>query len=218
MTTTPGYTVDALLQQAVGTPNQLRVLAKNVERYYAPKRPVFSIFERDADRGAIDGRMVKFDLTDVIEDYARLLELNQKARAAEIAASVQGKAAEQAKDGGEQDVRLFDSQWLNVVNHDHCYGVWSKEDAVSHAVKMTEQYMRENITKGWPESRQPLASQMRPQSAVQGVTLEFWALEMRKAEAIFRKSGQPDKAAGIAYARKTAMRVVAPQPPQGEVK
>jgi len=52
-----------------------------------------------------------------------------------------------------QDIRLFDSQWVNVVNHDNCYRGWSKEDAVNHAVRMTEGYMKENITKGWPNPR-----------------------------------------------------------------
>lgn len=46
------------------------------------------------------------------------------------------------------EVRLFDSQWINVVNHDACYAAWSKEDAIAHAVKMTERYISENVTQG----------------------------------------------------------------------
>lgn len=43
------------------------------------------------------------------------------------------------------EVRLWDSQWMNVVNHDNCYEGWSKEDAIKHAVKLTEQYIADNI-------------------------------------------------------------------------
>ena len=42
-------------------------------------------------------------------------------------------------------IRLWDSQWVNVVNHDNCYQNWSKEDAINHAVKMTEKYIAENV-------------------------------------------------------------------------
>lgn len=53
------------------------------------------------------------------------------------------------------EVRLFDSQWINVVNHDACYAAWSKEDAIAHAVKMTERYISENVTQG----KLPLATE-----------------------------------------------------------
>lgn len=43
------------------------------------------------------------------------------------------------------EVRLWDSQWSNVVNHDNCYAFWTKEDAVNHAVKMTEEYIAKNV-------------------------------------------------------------------------
>ena len=42
-------------------------------------------------------------------------------------------------------VRLWDFQWVNVVNHDNCYRDWSKEDAINHAVKMTEKYIAGNV-------------------------------------------------------------------------
>jgi len=43
------------------------------------------------------------------------------------------------------EVRLWDSQWVNVVNHDNCYAFWATEDAVNHAVKMTEQLIAKNV-------------------------------------------------------------------------
>jgi hypothetical protein len=41
--------------------------------------------------------------------------------------------------------KLWDSQWTNVVNHDNCYAGWDKGEAINHAVKMVEDYMRENF-------------------------------------------------------------------------
>jgi hypothetical protein len=35
-------------------------------------------------------------------------------------------------------MKLYDSRWVNIVNHDDCYRDWSKEDAIAHAVRMTE--------------------------------------------------------------------------------
>jgi len=43
-------------------------------------------------------------------------------------------------------IRLWDSQWVNVVNHDNCYQGWDKEDAINHAVKMTEKYIAANVS------------------------------------------------------------------------
>ncbi len=42
--------------------------------------------------------------------------------------------------------RLWDSQWVNIVNHENCYRDYSKEDAVAMAVKLTEAAMRDNRT------------------------------------------------------------------------
>jgi len=42
---------------------------------------------------------------------------------------------------------MWDSQWVSVVNHDNCYRDWSKEDAIAHAVKLTEQYMASEFAK-----------------------------------------------------------------------
>ena len=51
----------------------------------------------------------------------------------------------------EQIIRLFDSQWVNVVNHDNCYAGYSVEDAVEKAVKLTEALMAKNFKDGkWP--------------------------------------------------------------------
>lgn len=65
----------------------------------------------------------------------------------------------QIKDGGPVDVvaenvevRLWDSQWVNVVNHADCYRDMDKEEAIATAVRMTERLMAENITKGFPPS------------------------------------------------------------------
>lgn len=50
---------------------------------------------------------------------------------------------------------LWDSQWSNIVNHDHSYENFSKEDAVHHAVKLTEERIAKN-----------LAGQVAPQATV----------------------------------------------------
>ena len=51
----------------------------------------------------------------------------------------------------KQVIRLFDSQWVNVVNHDKCYEGYSVEDAVAMAVKLTEALMAKNYRDGiWP--------------------------------------------------------------------
>lgn len=46
------------------------------------------------------------------------------------------------------EVRLWDTQWLNIVNHDNCYRDWDKADAINHAVKMTEQAIARNVADG----------------------------------------------------------------------
>lgn len=50
------------------------------------------------------------------------------------------------------EVRLWDSQWVNVVNHADCYRDMDKEEAIATAVRITERLMAENITKGFPPS------------------------------------------------------------------
>jgi hypothetical protein len=55
-----------------------------------------------------------------------------------------------------QEVRLWDTQWTSVVNHDNAYRGWDKQDAINHAVKMTEQYIAKNVLENkCPPSAQP---------------------------------------------------------------
>jgi len=44
------------------------------------------------------------------------------------------------------EVRLWDTQWMNIVNHD--YSNMSKDDAVAYAIKMTEQGIAKNFADG----------------------------------------------------------------------
>ena len=60
-------------------------------------------------------------------------------------------SAEAVRDG-EIEIRLFDSQWVNVVNHADCYAGMSKEDAVAKAIKLTEVEMARNFHEDkWPK-------------------------------------------------------------------
>lgn len=43
------------------------------------------------------------------------------------------------------EFRLWDSQWVNCVNHEHAYENSDKQDAVAQAVKLAEKYMGKNI-------------------------------------------------------------------------
>ena len=55
---------------------------------------------------------------------------------------------------GGKEVRLFDSQWVNIVNHDNCFAEYSKDDAVAAAVKLTEAAMARNYEENkWPRRR-----------------------------------------------------------------
>ena len=61
------------------------------------------------------------------------------------------QSAEAVRDG-EIEIRLFDSQWVNVVNHADCYAGMSKEDAVAKAIKLTEVEMARNFHEDkWPK-------------------------------------------------------------------
>lgn len=54
-------------------------------------------------------------------------------------------------DKAKTEHRLFDGQWMNIVNHDNCYSGYTVEDAVNLAVKKTEEAMAKNIHKeNWP--------------------------------------------------------------------
>lgn len=51
--------------------------------------------------------------------------------------------------------RLWDTQWMNVVNHPDVLGAATAEEAVAIAVKMTEERMARNIADGhWPPARE----------------------------------------------------------------
>jgi hypothetical protein len=52
------------------------------------------------------------------------------------------------------EIRLFDSQWMNIINHDNCYRDFDKSDAVACAVKMTEEAIARNAHDGkWPKNK-----------------------------------------------------------------
>ena len=59
-----------------------------------------------------------------------------------------------APDHSEPDVdlaarcRLWDSQWVNIVNHAECYRDIKKDDAVAMAVRLTEEAIAKNIREG----------------------------------------------------------------------
>ena len=54
----------------------------------------------------------------------------------------------------EKEIRLFDSQWMNIVNHGNCWERYTKEEAIHAAVKMAEEKMAENFILGkWPDIR-----------------------------------------------------------------
>jgi hypothetical protein len=51
-----------------------------------------------------------------------------------------------------REIRLWDTQWMNVVNAD--YSEMSKYDAIIAAVKATEERMARNFAaNNWPQSR-----------------------------------------------------------------
>lgn len=57
----------------------------------------------------------------------------------------------------ECEVRLWDSQWVNIVNHDNCYRDYDIEDAVAKAVRLTEEAMARNARDGsYPPPRKPV--------------------------------------------------------------
>lgn len=66
---------------------------------------------------------------------------------------------------GDDEARLWDTQWMNIVNHDNCYRDWSKDDAIAHAVKMTEESIARNIADGkLPPRKDALESMVRVKS------------------------------------------------------
>ena len=59
------------------------------------------------------------------------------------------------------EIRLWDTQWMNIVNHENAYLGWDRGEAVAHAVRMTEQAMARNYTDAVcpPEKTSPLTSE-----------------------------------------------------------
>lgn len=58
--------------------------------------------------------------------------------------------------GQENEYRLWDSQWVNIVNHERCYEDLTTEDAVALAVQLTERAMAKNFMDGkFPPKRVP---------------------------------------------------------------
>lgn len=49
-----------------------------------------------------------------------------------------------ALDEQKAAVKLYSSQWVNIVNHDNCWDLYSKEEAVREVVKMTEEVIKRN--------------------------------------------------------------------------
>lgn len=58
--------------------------------------------------------------------------------------------SEQLFDDVEDEIKkaawkpLTDVQWMSIVNHDHAFDSYDKEDAVHEAVKMVEAILEEN--------------------------------------------------------------------------
>lgn len=83
------------------------------------------------------------------------------------------------------EVRLWDSQWINVVNHDNCYQGWDKEDAINHAVKMTEKYIASNFA----ENTHPPVPTTQPEQ--ESVAMADYMEIVEKYAAL--KASQPEK-------------------------
>lgn len=66
----------------------------------------------------------------------------------EAVVRVAGEPAVATPADQKSEVRLWDSQWTNVVNHDNCYRGWDMEDAIAHAVKMAERLIAQNVATG----------------------------------------------------------------------
>ena len=79
---------------------------------------------------------------DYQDDFLPDVEIATRAALESFATSL---PAARVPDG---EVRLWDTQWMSIVNHDNCYRDWSKDDAIAHAVKMTEQAIARNVADG----------------------------------------------------------------------
>ena len=53
-----------------------------------------------------------------------------------------------------REIRLFDGQWMNIINAHDCWDGHSKEEAVVEAIKMVEDAMAKNFKENmWPPTR-----------------------------------------------------------------
>lgn len=80
-------------------------------------------------------------------DDAEVAKAELRRMIEEALAGAEGERQQSNEQVEPTEVRLWDSQWINVVNHDNCYQGWNKEDAINHAVKMTEKYIASNFAK-----------------------------------------------------------------------
>lgn len=56
----------------------------------------------------------------------------------------------------EVECRLWDTQWMNIVNHENCWRDYDKESAIADAVRLTEDAMARNFRDDkWPP-RKPI--------------------------------------------------------------
>ena len=54
----------------------------------------------------------------------------------------------------DREIRLFDGQWMNIVNAYDCWDGHTKEEAVVEAIKMVEAAMAKNMKDNlWPPAR-----------------------------------------------------------------
>lgn len=97
------------------------------------------------------------------------------------------------RDGVAGIDRLWDSDWVNIVNHDHAYQGWSMDEAIAHAVKLTQekmaQYAREALR---AHARAAVGEGWRPiESAPRDVELLFWIRPKTGEETYHDTSGNP---------------------------
>jgi hypothetical protein len=111
-----------------------------------------------------------------------------------------------------QEVRLWDTQWTNVVNHDNAYRGWDKQDAINHAVKMAEQYIAKNVLENkcppavQPAPAQPFYKDSTPHLHVGDSAFESWFSEYYITNDMIK----PKQVARDAYAAGMGDPLVAP--------
>ena len=63
-------------------------------------------------------------------------------------------------------LKLSDVQWMNIVNHEHAYESYDKEDAVHMAVKMAEKKLEENNFLTVLEHKPEVSQEQRIKNAI----------------------------------------------------